>query len=43
MKIANPNNVRFMIHMMAYFENHTNSGAKKSELNRLPQFSRTDT
>ena len=25
MKIANPNNVPFMMHMKVYFENHTNS------------------
>lgn len=36
MKIASPNSVPFMIHMIAYFENYINSGAKKDELNRLP-------
>ena len=36
MKIANPNNVPFMTHMMACFENHTSSRREKGELNRLP-------
>jgi hypothetical protein len=37
MKIANPNNVPFITHMMAYyFENHTSSRREKGGLNRLP-------